>query len=170
MTNETIETAEKMESTLVVRGLNAMDVLTLAKLIARIGKDAKDAISEVNNQYGAARHEANKVLLEAQMQDYDSDEEKEKAIEAAENEKLARLEAIQAESGQDIAITVLTLALEKAEDYLVEFLADLVNTDNEGFKKLSFSAPVEIIYELAQRPDFTDFFVKAQKLAKIFMK
>ena len=153
-----------------VRALNAMDVLTLAKLLARIGKDAKDAIGAVNASYEERRKQANQILLEARLADYDTEEEKDTAVEVATAEKQAALEAIQAESGQEIAISVLMLALEKAEDYLVGFLADLVETDKEGFKKLSFSAPIEIIDELAQREDFKDFFAKAQKLAKTFMK
>lgn len=163
-------TTETQEQVLEVRQLHGGDVLTLAKLMAKIGMDAKEQLKEINERFAPAIKAANKGLNEAQLQTYDSEEEKAAAIEKAEAVQKAELDAIYSDRGQEIALSVLLLALEKAEDYLKDFMADLVGKNAGDFNQLGFSAPIDIIYELAQREDFKDFFEKAQKLAKIFMK
>jgi hypothetical protein len=163
---EVIET----EQALKVRPLNALDVLTLAKILAKVGKDAREALKAVNDSFNPQVSAAKKIRLEAEAQTYETEEAKAAAIKKAELEEQAALESINGQRGQEIALTVLTLALENAEDYLTAFLADLVGKKKEEFKTLSFSAPIEIIHQLAQSPDFTDFFEKARGLAKIFMK
>lgn len=76
--------------------------------------------------------------------------------------------SLQETDSQVVGILIIEAAMKHAESQLKEFLADIVGMTVEEFEQEPFDAPIDILYELAEKENLQGFFQKVQKLMSKF--
>lgn len=67
-------------------------------------------------------------------------------------------------------ILLLTSALERADNDVLNWLADLAGKTPEEFKEAEFDAPIAVIEALAEKEDLQRFFVRVRGLVEKISK